>query len=67
MSKSDDSVPNKLTPIEMEMIIDDLIRNFPYQVRMNAQLSKLYKARYDTLMAAGFDASRHWKSSKRAA
>ncbi|MEF2965651.1 hypothetical protein V3851_07400 [Paenibacillus sp. M1] len=51
-----DKVPGKLSPIEYEMIIDQMISDFPYMVRMFAEQAKLLKARFDSLAAAGFDA-----------
>lgn len=55
MSKQDQ--PNgKLTPIEMQMMIDEFVRTMPWQIQLYAENAKLLKARFDSLIAAGFDA-----------
>ncbi|MGF9907913.1 hypothetical protein [Brevibacillus porteri] len=47
--------PNgKLTPIEWQMLIDELVAEMPYQIKMYAESSKLFKARFDALIATGF-------------
>ncbi|MEH7459596.1 hypothetical protein V7183_20995 [Bacillus sp. JJ1127] len=49
------SEPNKkYTNIELEMILDDFIRQLPAQMRMQHEMSKLYKARFDALVSQGF-------------
>ncbi|MDC0761680.1 hypothetical protein POF51_13320 [Brevibacillus sp. AG] len=49
--------PNgKLTPIEWQMLIDDLVAQMPFQIKLYAESSKLFKARFDALVAAGFNA-----------
>lgn len=47
--------PNgKMTPIEWQMLIDGIIAEMPYQIKLHVEISKLYKARFDALVAAGF-------------
>ncbi|TQR29410.1 hypothetical protein [Brevibacillus brevis] len=47
--------PNgKLTPIELQMMLDDFIKNMPFQIKYFTESAKLYKARFDSLVAAGF-------------
>lgn len=54
MSKQDQ--PNgKLTPVEFQILIDDFVRNLPFQIQMYAESAKAYKARFDSLVAAGFN------------
>ncbi|USG68145.1 hypothetical protein NDK47_13035 [Brevibacillus ruminantium] len=39
--------PNgKLTPIERQMLIDDFIERIPFQIKLYAESSKLFKARF---------------------
>lgn len=47
--------PNgKLTPIEQQMLIDDIVAQMPFQIKLFAETSKLFKERFDALVAAGF-------------
>lgn len=47
--------PNgKLTPIEWQMLIDGLVEQLPFQIKLYVESSKLFKARFDALVAAGF-------------
>ncbi|EEK50736.1 hypothetical protein FO497_29215 [Bacillus cereus ATCC 10876] len=49
------SEPNKqYTNIELEMILDNFVKALPMQMRMQREMSKLYKARYDALVSEGF-------------
>lgn len=44
----------KLTPIEMEMAIDEVKRNLPYMIQSAAISAKVLKAKYDSLVSEGF-------------
>ncbi|KZE67030.1 hypothetical protein AWM68_19765 [Fictibacillus phosphorivorans] len=44
----------KLSNVEFEMMVDEMIRTLPYTIKYHVELSKLYKSRYDSLIAAGF-------------
>jgi hypothetical protein len=44
----------KFSNIELEMMIDDLVRQLPQQIRLQHESSKLYKARFDALVDQGF-------------
>ncbi|MGG4449628.1 hypothetical protein [Brevibacillus porteri] len=49
-----DTPNGKLTPIEWQMLIDGLVAQMPFQIQVYAHSSKLFKARFDALVAAGF-------------
>jgi hypothetical protein len=49
-----DNPNGKITNVEFEMMVDEMIRTIPFQIKYHVELSKLYKSRYDSLMAAGF-------------
>ncbi|MBG0962454.1 hypothetical protein ACQVPW_25960 [Bacillus cereus] len=40
--------------IELEMILDNFVKALPMQMRMQREMSKLYKARFDALVSEGF-------------
>ncbi|MDZ5608580.1 hypothetical protein U2I54_16135 [Bacillus pseudomycoides] len=40
--------------IELEMILDNFVKALPVQLRMQREMSKLYKARFDALVKQGF-------------
>lgn len=44
----------KLTPIEMEIVVDDYIKMIPHVIRKVQADAKVMKARYDSLIQAGF-------------
>ncbi|GCF71773.1 hypothetical protein BC2903_55920 [Bacillus cereus] len=49
------SEPNKqYTNIELEMILDNFVKALPMQIRMQREMSKVYKARFDALVSEGF-------------
>ncbi|MGX5627082.1 hypothetical protein [Bacillus cereus] len=49
------SEPNKqYTNIELEMILDNFVKALPIQMRMQREMSKVYKARFDGLVSEGF-------------
>lgn len=49
------SEPNKqYTNIELEMILDNFVKALPMQIRMQREMSKLLKARFDALVREGF-------------
>ncbi|MFJ8216211.1 hypothetical protein [Bacillus cereus] len=50
MSNSDGQYSN----IELEMILDNFIKALPMQIRMQREMSKLLKARFDALVSEGF-------------
>lgn len=49
-----DKVNGKLTNIELEMAIDELERNLPYQLRNISIQAKVFKTKFDSLKAEGF-------------
>ncbi len=49
-----DKTNGKLTLIELSMVVDEFIKLMPAQIQDHVELSKLYKARFDSLVAAGF-------------
>ncbi|MFP7735496.1 hypothetical protein ACLHDF_19155 [Priestia aryabhattai] len=49
-----EKVNGKVTNVEMEMMIDDLIAKLPYVIKSNAAGAKVLKAKYDSLKEAGF-------------
>ncbi|MGK5512032.1 hypothetical protein [Brevibacillus formosus] len=49
-----DQPTGKLSPIEWQMLIDDVIAEMPYQIKMYIETSKLYKGRFDALISSGF-------------
>jgi hypothetical protein len=49
-----DNPNGKITNVEFEMMVDEIIRTIPYQIKYHVELSKLYKSRYDSLVKAGF-------------
>ncbi|SCC32512.1 Uncharacterized protein BCZB5J_02584 [Bacillus cereus] len=49
------SEPNKqYTNIELEMILDNFVKALPIQMRMQREMSKLLKVRFDALVTEGF-------------
>lgn len=40
--------------IELEMILDNFVKALPMQIRMQREMSKLLKARFDALVSEGF-------------
>ncbi|PHA22045.1 hypothetical protein [Bacillus wiedmannii] len=40
--------------IELEIILDNFVKALPMQMRMQREMSKLYKARFDALVSEGF-------------
>ncbi|MES5955374.1 hypothetical protein QCI42_18505 [Bacillus fungorum] len=40
--------------IELEMILDNFVKALPMQIRLQREVSKLYKARFDALVSEGF-------------
>ncbi|HDR6246292.1 TPA: hypothetical protein QCU24_004085 [Bacillus cereus] len=40
--------------IELEMILDNFVKALPMQIRMQHEMSKLLKARFDALVSEGF-------------
>ncbi|KMZ43969.1 MULTISPECIES: hypothetical protein [Bacillales] len=47
--------PNgKLTPIERQMMIDAFVEEMPFQINLLVESSKVFKARFDSLVASGF-------------
>lgn len=40
--------------IELEMILDNFVKALPVQIRMQHEMSKLYRARFDALVKQGF-------------
>ncbi|MBG9548404.1 hypothetical protein [Cytobacillus firmus] len=47
--------PNgKITNIEFQIMIDEMVRNLPYQIEAFKLNAKLIKARYDALKDEGF-------------
>ena len=40
--------------IELEMILDNFVKAQPMQIRMQREMSKLLKARFDALVSEGF-------------
>ncbi|MFF0831003.1 hypothetical protein ACFYU8_29610 [Brevibacillus sp. NPDC003359] len=49
-----DKTNGKLTAIEWQMLIDNIIEEMPYQIKIHVEVSKLYKARFDALVSSGF-------------
>ncbi|MBH0171041.1 hypothetical protein [Fictibacillus sp. 18YEL24] len=49
-----DNPNGKITNVEFEMMVDEMIRTIPYQIKYHVELSRLYKSRYDSLVKAGF-------------
>lgn len=49
-----DNPNGKITNVEFEMMVDEMIRTIPFQVKYHIELSRLYKSRYDSLVKAGF-------------
>jgi hypothetical protein len=49
-----DNPNGKITNVEFEMMVDEMIRTIPYQIKYHVELSRLYKSRYDSLIKAGF-------------
>ncbi|UED78103.1 hypothetical protein [Brevibacillus sp. DP1.3A] len=49
-----DQPSGKLSPIELQMILDDFINRAPFQIKYFVESAKVYKARFDSLVAAGF-------------
>lgn len=49
-----DQVNGKMTGIEMEMAVDEMKRNLPYLIQSTAMNAKFLKAKYDSLVEAGF-------------
>lgn len=56
MQRGDEmSNPNgNYSNIELEMILDNFVKALPVQLRMQREMSKLYKARFDALVKQGF-------------
>ncbi|MFE9078690.1 hypothetical protein [Bacillus mobilis] len=49
------SEPKKnYTNIEFEMMLDNMIQMMPIQIKYFDELSKLYRARFDSLVKEGF-------------
>ena len=48
--------------IELEMILDNFVKALPMQIRMQREMSKLLKARFDALVSEGFTENKRWKS-----
>ncbi|KMQ12768.1 hypothetical protein ACU80C_11985 [Bacillus mycoides] len=47
--------PNKqYTNIELEIILDNFVKALPMQMRMQREMSKLFKSRFDALVSEGF-------------
>lgn len=44
----------KLTPIEMEIVVDDYIKMIPHVIRKVQADAEVMKARYDALIQVGF-------------
>ncbi|KXY10353.1 hypothetical protein [Bacillus sp. FSL K6-0067] len=44
----------KYSNIELEMILDNFVKALPMQIRMQREMSKLLKARFDALVSEGF-------------
>ncbi|HHT7152332.1 hypothetical protein BK718_16920 [Bacillus thuringiensis serovar andalousiensis] len=40
--------------IELEMILDNFVKALPMQIRVQREMSKLLKARFDALVSEGF-------------
>ncbi|MDF9529501.1 hypothetical protein [Bacillus cereus] len=40
--------------IELEMILDNFVKALPIQLRMQREISKLFKTRFDALVSEGF-------------
>ncbi|MCU5376126.1 hypothetical protein OCA08_03115 [Bacillus cereus] len=40
--------------IEFEMMLDEMKKNLPIQIKYHKELAKLYKARFDALVSEGF-------------
>lgn len=40
--------------IEFEMMLDEMKKNLPIQIKYHNELAKLYKARFDALVREGF-------------
>lgn len=53
---SEEKVPGKLSPIEYQLITDELVSNLPHMIKIFGAQAQHYKARFDALIAAGFDA-----------
>ncbi|KZN96489.1 MULTISPECIES: hypothetical protein [Aeribacillus] len=49
-----DKVNGKITNIELEMALDDMKSKLPYFIQNVALNAKLLKAKYDSLLDAGF-------------
>ncbi|MCU5537266.1 hypothetical protein OCB04_15125 [Bacillus cereus] len=44
----------KYTNVEFEMMLDNMIQMMPIQIKYFDELSKLYRARFDSLVKVGF-------------
>lgn len=51
---SKDKSNGKITNIEFQMMIDEMIRTLPFQIEAFQQNAKLLKSRYDALVKEGF-------------
>ncbi|AKO92696.1 hypothetical protein BEH_11685 [Priestia filamentosa] len=49
-----DNANGKVTPVEMEMMMDDLVEKMPFMIKVQAHNAKVLKARYDSLIKEGF-------------
>ncbi|HZG16946.1 MAG TPA: hypothetical protein VE710_18300 [Candidatus Bathyarchaeia archaeon] len=49
-----DQPTGKLTPIEKQMLLEEIENEMPFQIKLFTETSKVYKARFDSLVAAGF-------------
>jgi len=55
MDMPQDKVNGKMTPIEMEMALDEIKSNLHYMIQNNAITAQFLKAKYDNLIQAGFN------------
>lgn len=52
--QNNDKPNGKMTRIELEMLLDDIIAEMPTQIKINHEFAKMLKAKYDSLVEAGF-------------
>lgn len=54
MANENNNKPPQYTSIEFEMMVDQILRVLPAQMRLYPEYAKALKVKYDGLVAAGF-------------